>query len=394
MTTTYKELETLNKNPMFRISLGSKELFHSNFLAFLWDQSQESFLKMIASLLPKGKKIDVKALLAKKPTLSHEKENFDICISHMEGNRDVIDIIIENKVKSIPYMEQLDKYMAKVKNQPDPICILLSLAEEFPDLDKIHKQEEWIVINYGELADAIKPDDYIGAENQDIRRYIEDYVSFIRQLDRIKDKLVLPDDFENEIFHSSEEIGAFHNIRLSDLYFKLRGSCFICLLKEEIEKRFGKSLQVEFFTGGDLNKRREGKKETKIWLMSGINRGKSTITICINPANSKNLYELQLEWNQYRHMFNQYGLVNRRNTCENQLLKMAYFDYENLPNQLKKKHGNWDGKSFNQYAPDCLYKYVRFDGKNTVKDLIKILLDDISKVLGYLSGCERIAKGL
>ena len=31
------EVEELYKNPMFRISLGSKELFHSNFLAFLWD---------------------------------------------------------------------------------------------------------------------------------------------------------------------------------------------------------------------------------------------------------------------------------------------------------------------------------------------------------------------
>lgn len=29
----------LNKNPMFHLSLGSKELFHSNFLAFLWDQN-------------------------------------------------------------------------------------------------------------------------------------------------------------------------------------------------------------------------------------------------------------------------------------------------------------------------------------------------------------------
>ena len=37
------ELEELYKNPMFRISLGSKELFHSNFLVFLWDCDKQAF---------------------------------------------------------------------------------------------------------------------------------------------------------------------------------------------------------------------------------------------------------------------------------------------------------------------------------------------------------------
>ena len=37
------ELEELYKNPMFRISLGSKELFHSNFLALLWDCDKQAF---------------------------------------------------------------------------------------------------------------------------------------------------------------------------------------------------------------------------------------------------------------------------------------------------------------------------------------------------------------
>mgnify|MGYP003551109489 CR=1 FL=1 len=48
------ELEELYKNPMFRISLGSKELFHSNFLAFLWDcdkQNREMFEKEEKSLI-------------------------------------------------------------------------------------------------------------------------------------------------------------------------------------------------------------------------------------------------------------------------------------------------------------------------------------------------------
>ena len=35
----------INDNPMFRLSLGAKELFHSNFLAFLFEQSDLSELQ-------------------------------------------------------------------------------------------------------------------------------------------------------------------------------------------------------------------------------------------------------------------------------------------------------------------------------------------------------------
>ena len=105
------ELEGLHQNPMFRISLGSKELFHSNFLAFLWDCDKQAFLNMIYHLLPEGKKINVSELLKKEGlTIYREKENLDLCICHTENNKECIDIIIENKVKSIPYIEQLDEY--------------------------------------------------------------------------------------------------------------------------------------------------------------------------------------------------------------------------------------------------------------------------------------------
>ena len=70
------ELEELHQNPMFRISLGSKELFHSNFLAFLWDCDKKAFLYVINDLLPKGNKIIVSELLGKEDLpICSEKEN-------------------------------------------------------------------------------------------------------------------------------------------------------------------------------------------------------------------------------------------------------------------------------------------------------------------------------
>ena len=44
LTETIKELKD---NPIFRMSLGSKELFHSNFMEFLWDLNRTAFLAMV-----------------------------------------------------------------------------------------------------------------------------------------------------------------------------------------------------------------------------------------------------------------------------------------------------------------------------------------------------------
>lgn len=119
-----------------------------------------------------------------------------------------------------------------------------------------------------------------------------------------------------------------------------------------------------------------------------MNRGKSTVTVCINPANSENLYELQIDGNQYRHMFNQIGLVAKRDTVSNKLLKIPYFDNNKLPNRVKN---SWAGESdFNQYKPNCLYKYVKFDSEIKVNEMIEILIDDIVKVLRYIRSCESV----
>ena len=38
-------LDALNANPLFRLSMSSLELFHSNFLEWLFDLDHEAFLK-------------------------------------------------------------------------------------------------------------------------------------------------------------------------------------------------------------------------------------------------------------------------------------------------------------------------------------------------------------
>lgn len=380
----------LNKNPMFHLSLGSKELFHSNFLAFLWDQNPKAFLELLNDLCLNS--INVADLLNKKElTLDREKENFDICIHHKEGKKEIYDIIIENKVKSIPYKEQLEDYEDKVRKHQKGRTIkniLLTLADNFPNANNI---KGWIIVSYKALAQKLKSSKSdFSSSNRQILQYIEDYIDYIKQLTPLKDK-ILEDLKNNGPYHQQEDINTFHKYKLSDLYIKLRGAYFIGLIKDKLESTYKKNgVDVEYFTSSKFEERRRGGsgEKTMIWLHSGMNRGKSTVTASINPANSENLYELQIEGDQYRHMFNQNGLVAKRGSVSKNLLNIPYFDYNNLPSKV---NNNWAGKSdFNQYKPNCLYKYVKFDSEIKVNEMIDILVEDIQNVLRYRDNCENV----
>ena len=392
------ELEGLHQNPMFRISLGSKELFHSNFLAFLWDCDKQAFLNMINDLLPKDNKINVSELLGKDElTIYREKENLDLCICHTENNKECIDIIIENKVKSIPYIEQLDEYRQTAAKHQDKdstgtavTYILLTLAKVFPNKKAI--ESGWNIITYDQLVKAIKQYYHKNNIEPRLQQYVADYTDFIDKLSALQ----IVDKFNDEPFHNPDVIEAYHKTKLSDLYLKQRGSYFICLLLNKITEaqknnRLGK-IEVKWGAKSQASGKNvvDNSKNAIIYLASGMNRGKSTITIHIYPKESQSSYALQIEGNQYRHMFIQRGLIAKRSTKVEQYLNtMPFFAQDQLPEPLQK---DWQGRGdFNQYQPDCLYKYVTFE-KTTGGQMLDIVVEDIIKVLAYLPDCEPIAK--
>lgn len=390
------ELEELYKNPMFRISLGSKELFHSNFLAFLWDCDKQAFLNVINDLLPKGKKINVSELLGKEElTIYREKENLDLCICHTENKKECIDIIIENKVKSIPYIEQLDEYRQTAAKPQDKdstavTYILLTLATEFPNKEAIER--DWNIITYDQLVKAIKQYYHKNNIEPRLQQYVADYTDFIDKLSALQ----IVDKFNDEPFHNPAIIEAYHKKKLSDLYLKQRGSYFICMLLKKITEaqknnRLGK-IDIKQGAKSQASGKNvvDNSKNAIIYLASGMNRGKSTITIHIYPKESQSSYALQIEGNQYRHMFIQSGLIAKRNEkIEQHLKNMPFFAQDQLPKLLQE---DWQGRGdFNQYQPDCLYKYVTFE-KTTGGQMLDIVVEDIIKVLAYLPECEPIAK--
>ena len=112
----------LEKSPMFKLSLSSKELFHSNFLDWLSNVKPDAFKKLIGKMAGLDNYTWPEVWRVKR-----EYNNFDLCIvaydQYKDNNDEKIDdeedfrimFIIENKVKSIPYKEQLSRYSLEAK---------------------------------------------------------------------------------------------------------------------------------------------------------------------------------------------------------------------------------------------------------------------------------------
>lgn len=106
-------VENLKNNPIFQLSLSSKELFHSNFLAWLAedDNTRCVFNKVMQTWLGnKNWEFQPNEMEVKR-----EYNHFDFCVCDklsIDGN-DVtgsVQVVLENKFKSIAYTAQLVDY--------------------------------------------------------------------------------------------------------------------------------------------------------------------------------------------------------------------------------------------------------------------------------------------
>ena len=178
-------LDALNANPMFHMSLASKELFHSNFLYWLWKLDASKFLTLLDKL--SGDKLseckDYFCDMIDTIEVKREYQHFDLCVLK-KGTNEVL-LVIENKVKSIPYVEQLNEYTGKL----DENCkkVLLTLMQDFPDRKNV-RNDNWNIIDYNLLATRIKEcfSSITGAE----KIFIDHYLKFIEQLNGLVKELL------------------------------------------------------------------------------------------------------------------------------------------------------------------------------------------------------------
>ena len=268
MDTEYnKAIDYLKGSPMFNLSLSSKELFHSNFLYWIWKLNPTAFKCLIAKFL----NISTDELNWENNwEVEREYHSFDLCVKYPDSIKeedgkmkivsgDVL-LVLENKVKSIPYKAQLKKYVDKVeklygkRHHEDANkvqYILLTLPTHFPDAPEgidsedcnweVENGYKWKIVTYNKYIEKIKSlkdafteiSDSFNLKEEDkcyVTKIIDDYIEFVNHLlviynewtDKCYDKLgfIYYDKLKQQCSEYIGYITTAQDLRIHDLFHK------------------------------------------------------------------------------------------------------------------------------------------------------------------------------
>ena len=189
-------LEELKKSPLFYLSAGSKELFHSDFLYWLATQHWDVFICVMRDLadLADGRQFwweNTYSLENGNLEIRRESQHFDLVVYVFIDKKRLPVLVLENKVKTLPNVEQLISYTQKAEKEwvskgetrekkEKLTSILLSLIEAKRLLKNSGLKKIWSFKKYDDLLESLesKPNKLTGFHKQ----LFSDYCSFIRAL--------------------------------------------------------------------------------------------------------------------------------------------------------------------------------------------------------------------
>lgn len=393
-------VKKLKSNFLFQASLGSKELFHSNLLAWILEQRNtkgefealrifvNEFLKDEMTIITNHEEI----------IIAREEKKIDLIIKLRNGNNFNY-IFIENKLKSIPTNTQLAEYDGVVNFYSNGIATL-KIDGELKDLVRRKENRKflltptvsnlqtkgWNKITYKDqiipFLNRIKDLEFENAKKTQIRLIIEKYIEFLNNLlELLYHFNIDTENIENfkqrkYDFYSHENYSILTHLRLHDFVLKLAHSYIENIISNELKK---------------LNL-----KENR--LDSAFSNSTGITTIDFEIGQSKFYLGLQLQGLQLRYFI----LAEKSKKEENILLakklyeaKLWFYDVETgLPlegngrSKKLKELGMTDneGKSkvFCEYSDGVfLYFYKDLSKKEngySINELIDLIMFSIQKI--------------
>lgn len=236
---TVNEISALKRSPMFHFSLGSKELFHSNFIAWI------STISSVADNL-NGKQL-FKSILNNLGVetsgwgndfeVLREKNNLDltVCRHNDENGKKGYLLVVENKLKSVPSSEQVARYNKEKNGVNNADCkMMLTLMSDFPDRQQVEK-EGWKIVSYTQLCEAIRSE--IKSVNDSyIASILADYCNFTDAIDSLAREF-MPTS-ETGYYISNKDKQELINLRIYDLIDKMRFAVLASEVKKLVPKGF------------------------------------------------------------------------------------------------------------------------------------------------------------
>lgn len=217
----------LKKSLLFQMSLGSKELFHSNVWAWLIEMDK-NFISVFFN--------DFDIAEYNSISVSREAHNRDIIIWLTDKTNQECYFVIENKIKSLPSVGQLEKYSEDLENCELKMAVFTGIINPFgSDAVEISGKRRitWSFVSYRKIADRIRAllirstklsegDIAIAYEYCKIVNYLNDIL--YEKIDQNANKL---------IYDNAEEL---KDLRIYDIYAKMRGAKFMQYVESRREE--------------------------------------------------------------------------------------------------------------------------------------------------------------
>ena len=327
----------LQQNPMYRLSMSSLELFHSNFLEWLFDLDHKAFLTCFGFDVDSSTyTIEREYHLGKR-----DRKQWVTDIAVFKNGKMIL--IIENKIKSTPSKGQL-KYQNELAGE-DCKKVLLSLFEYSVIEDKLYK---FCKVLYKDLIDKILTN---YESHSQFVPYIKDYCKMLQKLQNILDNDPLVTGWKDGHYTAHLSSKKLEIYDMMDAFRKYQAASLVNKFEESI---------VE--------------KDTSMTCEHSLNNKRACATIAYK-LNNELCVGVQIEHDQLRIFF------------EN---KDKNFD----PEQAQKYWGEWLGKPLGEgnqnkycsYSNSFIYRYVKFDNITT-DDLCNRVEKLLNKIIDeYLSG--------
>lgn len=326
-------INLLKKDPLFYLFLSSKELFHSNFWFWLSEKNKNEASKLFSAKV-------ISSADYKREKKSKQKNEESIIVDLLISDKEKPAVVIENKVKDFPRIEQLN-LIEKYYKDYNTEFVLVSL------FSASHlKLGVWKTMSYGDIARKINANNYNCDDFE--KALIDKYKSFILKLSDLASLLPRTHDYNFAINFDEELFASLNEIKFWEVYQKMRASELVA----EFEKKFP---GVETYYG--------------------INHQKATIGFCLEFSSYK--IGIQLENNQFRRYI--HGARAQEIGLEMQNSSLFF-------------KSNWNKKAdFLKYGHDWRYQYDLMEKPSSFNNLfseinreLEILRKNKSTIIGII----------
>lgn len=341
----------LRKNPMFRLSMSSLELFHSNFLEWLFDLDHEAFLKCFGLTVNNSATYTIEREYhlgtTKLATGKNKQWVTDIAVFE-NGN---LILIIENKIKSTPSKGQLEN-QSKESDKKAKGCkkVLLSLFKYSG------ARHYFIPVLYKDLIGEIRTN---YASHSQFVPYIQDYCDMLDRLQFILDNDPLVKNWRGGYYTAHLSSTNLETCGIMDAFRKYQSAS----LADEFEKRFivTNPTSLPMTCEHSLNHKR-----ACATIAYELNHG----TLCVG---------VQVEQDQLRIFFE-----NKDKGKRFYIDKAQEYWEEWLKTPLGKGKNQ---KEYCSYSESFIYRYVKLKGIITTDELCNRVEELLNKIIAkYHSG--------